>query len=219
MSHENPKRFADLGYCILKDAFNAIDHYCTLEMIVQRMRESFQKTREHDTQVSTALSLRYEVESEKLLVNLLPLMEQQTGLKLFPTYAYTRLYSEGDRLERHKDRPACQISATICLSRIGETSWPIWVADAYGAEVPVSQERGDMLIYKGTEREHWRDTAPQGLVEQIQVFCHYVDQNGPFSDLVFDRIRAQRGKLSLLRFPGRRAERGGPAFSTRMQPS
>ena len=37
------------------------------------------------------------------------------GKKLLPTYTYARIYRPGEVLKRHKDRPACEISATLTL--------------------------------------------------------------------------------------------------------
>ena len=42
-------------------------------------------------------------------------MQKKTGLKLVPTYSYTRLYRKGNILQRHKDRPSCEISTTLNL--------------------------------------------------------------------------------------------------------
>ena len=61
---------------------------------------------------------------ETLLVKTIPVMENRTGLKLVPTYAYCRLYRKGNILKRHKDRPSCEISTTLCL---GGDPWPIFI--------------------------------------------------------------------------------------------
>ena len=37
------------------------------------------------------------------------------ALELVPTYSYHRLYTTGTELKRHKDRPSCEISTTLCL--------------------------------------------------------------------------------------------------------
>ena len=50
-----------------------------------------------------------------LLNTLLPEVEEASGLKLFPTYSYFRVYKRGDTLARHKDRPSCEISVSLCL--------------------------------------------------------------------------------------------------------
>ena len=42
-------------------------------------------------------------------------MREITGLNLKPTYSYWRLYKTGDVLKRHKDRPSCEVSTTLCL--------------------------------------------------------------------------------------------------------
>ena len=61
---------------------------------------------------------------ETLLIKTIPVMEKKTGLKLVPTYAYTRLYKKGNILRRHKDRPSCEISTTLNL---GGDKWDIFL--------------------------------------------------------------------------------------------
>ena len=61
---------------------------------------------------------------ETLLVKTIDIMQKKTGLKLVPTYSYTRLYRTGNILRRHKDRPSCEISTTLCL---GGDHWPIYL--------------------------------------------------------------------------------------------
>src|SRR5438132_1929078 len=36
------------------------------------------------------------------------------GVKLYPTYSYARLYSKGNELKPHLDRPSCEVSVTVC---------------------------------------------------------------------------------------------------------
>ena len=42
-------------------------------------------------------------------------MEKETGLSLYPTYVYVRIYKKGDILHRHKDEFSCEISTTMNL--------------------------------------------------------------------------------------------------------
>src|SRR5690349_13914957 len=44
---------------------------------------------------------------ETLLESLHSRVEQLSGLELFPTYSYYRVYGPGDELHRHRDRPSC----------------------------------------------------------------------------------------------------------------
>lgn len=116
-------------------------------------------------------------------------MENYTGIELVPTYSYYRLYVQNDILERHKDRPSCEISTTLCLGYNTENvdnkmypdyNWPMWVQNNNGDEIPVGLSPGDMIIYKGHDIDHWRDKF-MGL-NHAQVFLHYNDKNGPFNN-------------------------------------
>jgi hypothetical protein len=55
----------------------------------------------------------------------LPLVEKESNLKLFPTYAYWRYYVFGGTLNKHLDRPACEISITACIKKYD--NWPMIV--------------------------------------------------------------------------------------------
>ena len=110
---------------------------------------------------------------ETLLMYMIPIMKQRTGLELIPTYSYTRLYEKGNILHRHKDRPSCEISTTLHL---GGDEWPIFINPK---GVKIDLRVGDMLIYAGCEVEHWREPF-EGTV-CLQVFLHYNHANGPFA--------------------------------------
>jgi hypothetical protein len=75
-----------------------------------------------DTQIPNTYSHYADPVMETLLVKMLPVMKQHTGLDLVPTYSYARAYKKGDTLHRHKDRPCCEISTTLNL---GGDPWPI----------------------------------------------------------------------------------------------
>ena len=115
----------------------------------------------------------------------IPQMEEFTGKKLLPTYTYHRLYTNGTELKRHKDRPSCEISTTLCLgydvSNMNnvEYNWPMWVKNDEGIEYKIHLKPGDMIIYRGCEIEHWRE--PYEGINHAQVFMHYNDANGPYN--------------------------------------
>jgi len=145
-----------------------------------------------DSQVPGTPSSYGDFMLDGLLVDLLPEVERATGLALFPTYSYFRMYKHGDALAKHTDRPACEISVTLCLGFEAEKPWPIWIDGPQG-ESSVCLEPGDGLIYRGTECPHWR--AEFEGTRQAQVFLHYVDQKGPCADWKFDK------RLSLAGLP------------------
>jgi len=110
--------------------------------------------------------------TDALLIQKKKIMEKETGLKLFPTYGFTRFYTYNSDLEKHKDRPSCEIS---CTMNLGGEMWPIFLD---GQEILLNP--GDMLIYKGHETEHWRE--PFTGNNCAQVFLHYNEKNGKFND-------------------------------------
>ena len=129
---------------------------------------------------------------ETLLIKTIPVMKAKTGLDLVPTYSYTRLYRTGNILNRHKDRPSCEISTTINL---GGDLWPIFidptgsnnVVDEYQGimkpnapkGVRIDLKPGDMIIYSGCELEHWREPFQGKLCGQV--FLHYNHADGQFA--------------------------------------
>jgi hypothetical protein len=122
--------------------------------------------------------------AEALLKTAQPAVENQVGLALYPTYSYLRLYKHGDRLKKHVDRPACEISATLCLGYTADSPWPIWL-DHSGQAVPITLLAGDMLIYRGIDVPHWREAYTGDRL--AQVFLHYVDRDGPHREWKFDK--------------------------------
>tara|TARA_R100001510_G_scaffold57440_1_gene65518 strand:+ start:2774 stop:3418 length:645 start_codon:yes stop_codon:yes gene_type:complete len=133
-----------------------------------------------DEQIPDTYSHYADVAMETLLTRVLPVMQKVTDLQLVPTYSYARIYKYGDTLHRHKDRESCEISCTLNL---GGDDWPIYLEPS-GSEgekgVRVDLEPGDMLVYKGTILEHWRE--PFEGYDCGQVFLHYNDKNGPFGE-------------------------------------
>jgi len=117
---------------------------------------------------------------------LLPRMEAVTGLNLLPTYTYTRVYRPGAILEKHKDRPACEVSATMLVGANYSPTWPLYIEGE-----SIIQQPGDMAVYRGCEVEHWRDPmvdAPEDAYH-VQLFLHYVDADGPYHMCQHDEIR------------------------------
>ena len=145
-----------------------------------------------DQQVPGSYSIYADHVMETLLMKVLPVMKEKTGLNLVPTYSYARVYQHGAELKRHKDRPSCEISTTLNL---GGDPWPIFidptgsdnVIDEYksihkpGAPkgVKVDLKPGDMLIYSGCELEHWREPFKGKLCGQV--FLHYNHADGRFA--------------------------------------
>ena len=138
----------------------------------------------NDGQVEKALSGAAPIVTEMLLDVMTPVLAQAINCELYPTYSYLRIYLKGADLERHQDRPSCEVSATVPLSYDSHYAWPIFIETRNQVKA-IELEPGDALIYKGTEVPHWRE-AFEGE-RQVQVFLHYVKQNGEYSEYKFDK--------------------------------
>ncbi len=121
------------------------------------------------------------------------IFSKYTGLQLLPTYSYARIYYRGADLERHVDRPSCEISGTMPLDYSDEAKWPILVAtitdDPLGKQINLA--KGDLLLYRGEEVFHWRESLEKEW--QTQIFFHFVEKNGKNEEWAFDK----RKRLSM----------------------
>ncbi|HEY4076994.1 MAG TPA: hypothetical protein VGM26_08685 [Rhizomicrobium sp.] len=138
----------------------------------------------HDTLVPQTPAIYGDSIVDRLMGELLPRIEFCTGLALYPTYSYARIYKHGDRLPPHRDRPACEISISLNLGQVPDEPWPLYLRNNIGA-VEAILKPGDALLYRGIDLTHWRE--PYDGQSLAQVFMHYVDQNGPHAGERFDR--------------------------------
>ena len=123
---------------------------------------------------------------ESLLKMMLCKVEGVVGKSLYPTYSYARIYYNGAEMAAHIDRPSCEYSATMTLQvEEGKEPWEIWMRNLKGEASAITIPVGSMVVYRGDQLEHWRNTYTGN--KQIQVFLHYVDVNGQYADHKFDK--------------------------------
>lgn len=137
-----------------------------------------------DTLVPRAPCLYGDKRTEELLRQMGPKLEFYTGLQLYPTYSYARIYKQGDQLKPHRDRAACEISISLNLGQEPDEPWPLFLADNDYHMFAAHLRPGDAVIYRGVELLHWRQ--PYTGKRMSQIFLHYVDRNGPNAHRKFD---------------------------------
>lgn len=128
-----------------------------------------------DDQIPNTYAHYCDIAMDNLLFLTKEKVEKIMDTKLIETYSYCRMYKKGDELKRHKDRPSCQLSATVNL---GGDPWPIFLepsGELNKKGVQINLEPGDALFYKGCEVEHWRE--PFEGDHCGQVFLHYNSDN------------------------------------------
>jgi hypothetical protein len=195
---EIKKHFDENGYVVIKnflkkDTANLLYEYSKLKSRRALLKEAFDTKlfdkkydgQFEDEQAPGAYSLYGDPLMDALLQNSNSFVSSVIGKKLIPTYSYWRLYITNNVLKKHKDRPSCEYSTTLCLgydvSNIEDTNynWPIYIKSYNNEEKCVILNQGDMVIYKGCDVEHWRD-AYKGL-NHSQVFLHYNEENGKYN--------------------------------------
>jgi hypothetical protein len=180
------QEFKDNGYVHLK---NVLDEQSCKNLTEYLKNLVNQQQTINDEQCPKSQAVHGAEEFDKLLEALTPYFEEKLGLKLYPTYSYARLYNqEGEELKNHRDRPACEISATITLGFEGDV-WSIYMGDDEDKTVNVGKidmSIGDAVMYRGCDKWHWREPYFEGQW-QAQVFLHYVDQDGPYAEWKYDK--------------------------------
>jgi hypothetical protein len=178
----NVKIFEEKGCVIVKNAVSKE----IVDLLTQYTLFDEKVNFNPDKQVPGAHVKYSDLIMESLLLKLQPVIEENTGKKVYPTYSFYRIYRPGDSLHPHKDRPSCELSITISLGydyKNSEKKWPIYVeGNAY------ILEPGDLVCYRGVDLEHWRDTleVPEGSWHS-QAFLHYVDSEGPYAEWKYDK--------------------------------
>lgn len=145
-----------------------------------------------DEQVPNALScVQHEYAFETIQEMMWPYIEEAVGEELLPTYSYARLYTNGNFLEKHTDRKACEVSVTIQLGRSHNYAWPIYMGNHR-----FDLNEGDGVVYSGCDVEHWRNTCdgPDNYYSG-QVFIHFVRKHGPYAQEAGDPAERTPGPL------------------------
>jgi hypothetical protein len=164
------------GYVHLKDF---LDKENCAQLVVELRKLIEQGKTTNDDQCPLSQAIHGAPIFDSLLEQLTPHFEKASGRKLFPTYAYARLYVPDDELKVHTDRPSCEISATLTLGFEGNV-WPIYVGDyteaGNGREITIENgdtkyltnereikmEVGDAVLYRGIDKVHWRKPYKEG---------------------------------------------------------
>ena len=135
------------------------------------------------------------------LWGLTPRISEVAGCELMPSYAYFRVYQQGDICKVHSDRKACEHSLSLTLELADDMPWALSVErkhvedpppslDAdFGSEpfVSLPMRAGDAVMYRGVNHRHGR-LEPNPNRWSAHLFMHWVDSDGPYADRAFDRV-------------------------------
>jgi hypothetical protein len=141
-----------------------------------------------DASVPNSICFYSDYAMETILKRSAPFFGKIVNKKLLPTYSYTRMYFKGAELEKHLDRPSCEISATLTISFSKDFGInPIYFSsnEDESDATPLYLNPGDACLYSGCDMWHWR--PPIENEWYLQSFLHFVDADGPFKDFIYDK--------------------------------
>lgn len=175
--------FDQHGYTVINSLLS--EQQCNL--LVKHLFELFEaKKMFKDDQCPISDAIYGDSLLDAVLQELANPLGEQAGRKLLPTYTYARIYRPGEVLKKHRDREACEISATVTLGFDAPDVWPIYFDDEKTIEVKLGT--GDAALYKGCEVTHWRNEFKGTW--HVQMFLHYVDAGGRHTDQYMDKRQA-----------------------------
>ena len=165
---------------------------------------SNQKKFEIDIQTNSLVSEHGDYLMETLMDMSTPVVEQNVGKKLWPTYSYFRIYDKGSDLKIHKDRESCEYTVALCLGADPvDQPYEIFVGEEdetsdykyynegeeefkrYRIDHKFPMVPNNAVIFKGMDKIHWREMCKHDHF--MTVFLHYVDQEGPYKEFKFDK--------------------------------
>ena len=105
-----------------------------------------------------------------------PVVAEIVGRAVKPSYVYVASYLSGSKLEKHTDREPCEFTINLLLDYspepVRESPWPLRLQSGQ-TNITVYQAIGDVLLYRGCELAHYRDTLPERNTS-TSIFFHYV---------------------------------------------
>jgi len=156
-----------------------------------------------DSQTNSLIFEHGDFLMETLMDMSTPVVEQNVGKKLWPTYSFFRIYDKGSDLKVHTDRPSCEYTVALCLGADPvDQPYEIFVGEKddssdykyyddhnnfnrYRIDFKFPMLPNNAVIFKGMEKIHWREKCTHDHF--MTVFLHYVDQEGPYKEFKFDK--------------------------------
>ena len=207
------EQYAASGYVLLKDLFppKLLAHFrgrLQIDLNLMGSRD-FVKSCNLLTKPSIEVYSMEYPPMAGLLWGLTPRAAQVAGCELMPSYAYFRIYQQGDVCRVHSDREACEHSMSLTVELGENIPWalsvekrrldrPITSVDMdFGAEdfVELPMNAGDAVMYRGVNHRHGR-LEPNPNSWSAHLFLHWVDANGPYASHAFDRAKIQAAQAN-----------------------
>ena len=174
------------------------------------IKYSNQKKFNIDPQTNSLICENSDYLMETLMDMSTPVVEQNVGKKLWPTYSFLRVYDKGSDLKIHTDKESCEYTVALCLGADPiDQPYEIFLGEEdktsdykyhnrkgeykrYRIDHKFPMIPNNAIIFKGMDKAHWREMCTHDHF--TTVFLHYVDQEGPYKEWKFDKREMLGGK-------------------------
>jgi hypothetical protein len=122
---------------------------------------------------------------ETILNNSTDAVREIVGMDLIPTYTYSGLYTKGDEVFIHKNKPTEYIECFLFLGSFGEKDKIFLSENSNGADhIEFELEIGDLLIFNGHKYWHWMDSLKDEW--SLRSFLYFVENKEENESLFYD---------------------------------
>src|SRR5262249_56053835 len=90
----------------------------------------------------------------------------------------------GEGWGEKRERDGCERRGRSWRGDEGSATWRLFL-QSYDGIKSIELAPGDALFYRGIEFPHWRE--PLDGDRAVQLFLHYVDQNGRYADWKYNK--------------------------------
>lgn len=175
------KQFDNLGFVIIRN-FISKNKAKKLSKEFRDFCDKNPNETQPDNQVKRAPAYYNHSAFVELLSSKTAKVSKLIGERVLPSYCYARVYTEKCVLEKHTDKPACEISLTVHLD--GDKEWEFFIEDKIGEVHEIVLTSGDAILYSGGEVLHWRNEYKGSFYSQT--FLHYVKSSGIYKHNYFE---------------------------------
>lgn len=122
---------------------------------------------------------------ETVLNNSCDSIKQIVGLNLVPSYSYSGIYTKGDEIFNHKNKPSEQFEGFLFLGSENDKD-KIFLSknDDCSDFIEEELQPGDLFLFDGLKYWHWME--PLANSSSIRSFLYFVEDNKENENLIYD---------------------------------
>lgn len=122
---------------------------------------------------------------ETILNNSTDAIKQIVEMDLVPSYSYSGLYTKGDEIFIHKNKPSENIECFLFLGSFNEKDKIFLSENDNGSNhIEFEMEVGDLLIFNGHKYWHWMEPLKEEW--SLRSFFYFVENNEKNEKLFYD---------------------------------